>query len=98
MSLCIYLCLYMSVCVSVCGLGLYVCVCMSLYVSMYIALSISVCVCICLSVCVVCRVGHNTAEALAHIHLLTEFSSGFETCPLIGRSLTNRQSPKTGQR
>jgi len=43
------------------------------------------------------RIGHNTAEALAHIHLLTEFSTGFEMCPMIGRSLTNQQSSKTGQ-
>jgi len=45
----------------------------------------------------VCRVGHNTAEALAHIHLLTEFSTGFEICPVIGRSLTSYQSSKTGR-
>ena len=55
------------------------------------------CACICVSVCVWSRVGHNTAEALAHIHLLTEFSTGFEMCPVIGRSLTNHQSTKTGQ-
>ena len=45
----------------------------------------------------VSRVGHNTADALAHIHLLTEFSTGFEICPVIGRSLTNHQSSKTGR-
>ena len=53
--------------------------------------------CLTLNACL-SRVGHNTAEALAHIHLLTEFSTGFEMCPVIGRSLTNHQSSKTGGR
>ena len=84
----------MSVYVSMC-----MCVCVCVYVYVYLCMCLCVCVSVYVSMCVSVsvRVGHNTAEALAHIHLLTEFSTGFEMCPVIGRSLTNRQSSKTGQ-
>jgi sterol regulatory element-binding transcription factor 1 len=41
-------------------------------------------------------IGHNATEALTYIHLLTELSSGFETCPKIGCGFGSTVSTKTG--
>jgi len=81
-----------------CYHGNALCDCLNKPLSIIIYYSIyMIWLCLTLNACL-SRVGHNTAEALAHIHLLTEFSTGFEMCPVIGRSLTNHQSSKTGGR